>query len=142
MAADSGPRRGGHDDIVMTDDEDRIDHSATPVFESDDDMSIAEQPVPAAAENRPAARQREPAVDEEDLPLDDVDDFASKRRRLGQLCTRSFLLEMIQILDKQVVKNLERDIRRTQTRNFGAARVDVVEIYSPPRMAAMASKLG
>ena len=49
---------------------------------------------------------------------------------------------MIEILDKQAVKTLERDIRRTQKRSFGNARVDVAEIYSPPRMTAMASKLG
>ena len=73
-AAEDGPRLGGHDDSVMTDDEDQIDHSATPVLESDEDddvMSVKEQPVSAAAENRPAARQREPAVDEDDLPLGD-----------------------------------------------------------------------
>ena len=40
------------------------------------------------------------------------------------------------------MKKTERDVRRTQRRNFGNARVDVVETYSPPRMAAMAAKLG
>ena len=130
VATDDGRRRGGDD---LTDDEDQIDHSATPVLESDDDddMSIEEQPVPAAA---PTTRQREPAVDEDDLPLDDAEDSASKRRRLGQLCTRSLLTEMTEILDKQAVKKLERDVRRTQRRNFGNARIDVAEIYSPPRM--------
>ena len=39
-------------------------------------------------------RQREPAVDEDDLPLDDVEDSALKPRRLGQLCDRSLLTEM------------------------------------------------
>ena len=93
MAADDGPRRRGDD---LTDDKDQIDHSATPVLESDydDDMSIEEQPVPAAT---PATRQREPAVDEDDLPLDDAEDLASKRRRLGQLCARSLLTEMTKI---------------------------------------------
>ena len=106
-------------------------------------MSVEEQPAaPAAVESRPAARQREPAGDEDDLPLDEVDDSASKRRRLGQLCARSFLSEMTEILDKQSVKKLERDMWRTQRRNIGASRVDVAEIYSPPRMAAMASKPG
>ena len=84
VTAASGPRRGGHDDIVMTDDEDQIDRSTTPVLESDHDMSIKEQPAaPAAVKSRPDARQREPAVDEDDLPLDDADDSASRRRRFG-----------------------------------------------------------
>ena len=87
-------------------------------------------------------RQRKPMVDEDGLPLDDVEDSALKRRRLGQLCTRSLLTEMTEIFDKQSVKKLERDLRRTQRRNFGNSRVDVAEIYSPPRMAAMASRLG
>ena len=87
-------------------------------------------------------RQRETAVDEDDLPLDDVEDSAHKRRRFGQLCSRSLLMEMTQILDKQSVKKLERDLRRTQRRNFGSSRTDVAEIYSPPRMAAMAQRLG
>ena len=124
----------------MTDDEDQIDNSATPVLESgdDDDMSIEEQPVPAAA---PATRQRNPVVDADDLPLDDLEVSASKRRRLEQLCTKSLLTEMTVILDKQAVKKLERDILRMQRRNFVYARIDVAEIYSPPRMTAMASKL-
>ena len=74
--------------------------------------------------------------------MDEVDDSASKLSRLGQLCTRSFFSEMTEILDKQSVKKLERDIRRRQRRNIGASRVVVAEINSPPRMAAMASKLG
>ena len=49
---------------------------------------------------------------------------------------------MTEILDKQVVNKLGRDVRRTQMRNFGNARVYVSEIYSPPRIAAMAAKLG
>ena len=105
-------------------------------------MSIEEQPAaPAAVECRLAAQQREPAVDEDDLPLDEAEDPASKRRRFGQLCTRSLLTEMTEIFDKRSVKKLERDIRRTQRHNFGDARVDVAEIYSPPRMVAMASTL-
>ena len=49
---------------------------------------------------------------------------------------------MTEIFDRQSLKKLERDIRRTHRRNFGNATVDVAEIYSPPRMAAMASRLG
>ena len=87
-------------------------------------------------------RQREPVVYEDGLPLDDVEDSALKRRRLGQLCTRNMLTEMTEIFYKQSMKKLERDLRRTQRRNFGNSRIDVAELYSPPRMAAMASKLG
>ena len=109
MAADSGPRRGGHDDIVMTDDEDQIDRSTTPVLESDHDMSIKEQPAaPAAVKSRPDARQREPAVDEDDLPLDDAEDSASKRRRLGQ------------ILHQKLAHRDDRDIRPTVTEEVRA----------------------
>ena len=100
VAADSGPRRGGHDDLVMTDDEDQFEFDIPVLDESDDDMSIEEQQpaAPAATENRPAARQREPEDDEDNLPLDDAEDPVSKRRRFAQLCTRSFLTEMTEIL--------------------------------------------
>ena len=49
---------------------------------------------------------------------------------------------MTEMRDRQSPKKFERDVRRTQRRNFGNARVDVAEIYSPPRMAAMASRRG
>ena len=63
-------------------------------------MSIEEQsPVPA--ERGAAVRQGEPVVDEDGLPLDDVEDLALKRRRLGQLCARSLLTEMTETFDKQ-----------------------------------------
>ena len=122
VAADSGPRRGGHDDLVMTDDEDQFEFDIPVLDESDDDMSIEEQQpaAPAATGNRPAARQREPEVDEDNLPLDNAEDSASKRRRLGQLCTRSLLTEMTEILNKQAVKNMDRDVRRTQVARKGA----------------------
>ena len=35
VAADSGPRRGGHDDMVVTDDEDQIPEEQTEEFEFD-----------------------------------------------------------------------------------------------------------
>ena len=72
VTAENGPRRGGDD---LTDDEDQVDHSATPVLKSAYDMEVEEHHVSAAAESRPAARQREPAVDEDDLPLGDEEDF-------------------------------------------------------------------
>ena len=91
VAADNGLRRGGHDDLVMTDNDDQFESDIPALDESDDDMSIEEQQTaaPAATENRPAARQREPEVDEDNLPLDNAEDSVSKRRRIGQLCARS-----------------------------------------------------
>ena len=119
-------------------DEDQASEFATPVLDdSDEDMSTGEQ-QPAPAERGSIVRQGEPAVDEDDLPLDGIEDPALKRRRLGQLCNRSLLTEMTEILDKQSVNQLERDLRRTQRRNSGSSRKDVAEIYSFPRMAAMA----
>ena len=143
-ADDAGPRRGGRDtdnEAEVEFDEDQASEFATPVLDdSDEDMSTGEQ-LPAPAERRSTVRQREPAVDEDDLPLDDVEDSALKRRRLGQLCNRSLLTEITEIFDKQSVNKLEHNLRRTQRRNFGNSRTDVAEIYSPPRMAAMAQRL-
>ena len=101
-APDAGPYRGGRDTEVEID-EDQESEFAIPVLDdSDDDMSIEEQ-SPAPAERGSAVRQRDPVVDEDGLPLDDVEDSALKRRRFGQLCTRSLLTEMIGIRDKQSV---------------------------------------
>ena len=91
-------------------------------------------------EQLPAPAERGPLCDSE--KLDDVEDLALKQRRLGQLCSRSLLTKMTETLDRQSVKKFERDLQRTQRRSFGNSRVDVAEIYSPPRMAAMASRLG
>ena len=68
-------------------------------------MAIEEKSL-APVENRSAVRQREPVVDEEDLPLDDVEDSGLKCRGLGQLCARSLLTEMTEILDNQSVTEL------------------------------------
>ena len=95
-ARDASPRRGGRDTEVEID-EDQASEFATPVLDdSDDDISIDEQ-SPAPAERGSAVRQREPLVDEDGLPLDDVEDSALKRRRLGQLCARSLLTEMTEM---------------------------------------------
>ena len=95
-----GPRRGGRETEAEVEvDEDQESEFAIPVLDdSDDDMSIEEQ-SPAPAERWSVVRQREPVVDEDGLPPDDVENSALKGRRLGQLCTRSLLTEMTEILD-------------------------------------------
>ena len=62
--------------------------------------------------------------------------------KIWQLCNKTLIKEMMDQLDKTATKQVKRDVRRTERRNWGASKVDVAEIYSPPRMTAMAHSLG
>ena len=61
---------------------------------------------------------------------------------IGQLCTPEGLKEMMRQLDEKATKKMMRDVRRTERQNVGKSKKDVAEAYSPPRMTAMAEKLG
>ena len=68
----------------------------------------------------------------------------SKRRRLdqiGQLCNKTLLKQMLEQLHEKATKPVQRDVKRTERQNWGASKVDVTEIYSPPRMTSMADSL-
>ena len=52
------------------------------------------------------------------------------------------MIEITEELDRQAVNTVEREFRQTQKRNYGHAKVDVAEVYSPPHMTAMAFGLG
>ena len=65
--------------------------------------------------------------------------------RLQQLCAKDLLKAMTEMMDEKAgtrVERVDREIRRTQRRSFGQSIVDIAELYSPPRMATMATMLG
>ena len=58
------------------------------------------------------------------------------------MCDKEALKLFIESLDKKFTKKVQRDVRRTERRNFGNSRMDVAKVYSPPRVCATARKIG
>ena len=61
---------------------------------------------------------------------------------LNRLCDKEALKFFIESLDKKFKKKVQRDVRRTERRNFGKSKADVAEVYSPLRVCATARKMG
>ena len=61
---------------------------------------------------------------------------------LNRLCDKEALKFFIESLGQKFNKNVQRDVRRTERRNFGKSKADVAEAYSPPRVCATARKMG
>ena len=65
---------------------------------------------------------------------------------VSMLCNHDMLKEMIDEFDKHWTRKMAKKFEKAESKNANKdiehTRIDVVEAYSPPRMAAMAAKSG
>ena len=61
---------------------------------------------------------------------------------VSQLCTKEIVETIVNDLDKQCTRKIERNIKRQEARGKTGTGADVAEAYSQPRMTSVAEKLG
>ena len=65
---------------------------------------------------------------------------------VSALCNHEVLRGMIDELDENYTRKIMKQLRKAENKDASKdsqrTRMDVAEVYSPPRMAAMAAKLG